>query len=512
MWYMRHLAILAMLGGAIACASAASWTQYRGSNHDATATEPIRTNWTAEPPRVLWRKPLPFGLSSFSVGENRRLYTMARRTSGGEQREFCVALNADTGDELWATEVGLADYPHGGVGSDDGPRSTPTIVGDRVITFGSYMNLMCLDAASGDEIWSHELIEEYGSRLISWQNAASPTVAGDLVFVNSNGRDNEHLIAFRVSDGSVAWKRGSYGMTHATPVRATIGGAEQVNFFGQQALVAVEPTTGNVLWNYPLVYNHTSVAASPVVEGNTVYISRAYPLGLVPAAGALVVQVNGENGNFTASEKWQKINQLMNHWSTPVFHDGHYYGNFGQSLLELRCVDASDGETRWAIRDFGYGSVTLVQDKLLVLADDGELVLVETNPEEYSEIARFRPEMTNPKCWNNPAVSDGRIYIRSTREALAIDLSVASAAPLPPLKLGVADFGGGAFTLEIAPENGSALDAQLAPRISVTSNSDLDSAIGWMRVSGSTVLTNGKLTLQITPTEARKFFRTEENP
>jgi outer membrane protein assembly factor BamB len=127
---------------------ASDWPQYRGPTHDGISTENIRTNWSQSPPRRLWKVPLQPALSSFTVGGG-RVFTQVRRPLNGGDQEFCVAMNADTGAELWATPLGIADYPNGGVGSDDGPRSTPSLDGDRVYVLSSYLLLACLDVASG---------------------------------------------------------------------------------------------------------------------------------------------------------------------------------------------------------------------------------------------------------------------------------------------------------------------------------------------------------------------------
>lgn len=488
--------------------AAGTWTQYRGSNQDGIAPDPIRTNWTQETPRTLWKVILPFGLSSFSV-ESGRLYTMGWRRVSGVDREFCLALDANTGAELWAAPIGLADYPNGGVGSDDGPRSTPTIDAGRVYVFGSYMELVCLDSSSGAEIWRKSLQTEFGSRVIRWQNAASPTVAGDFVFVNSNGRTGEHLAAIRKTDGTVAWKRGSYGMTHATPIAATIGGAEQIIFLAQQALVSVRRDTGEVLWETPLRYNGTSVAASPVIVSDTVYISRAYPGSLTAAqAGAVVFQINSANGSFTATTKWEKVNQLMNHWATPIYYQGHYYGIYGQGTLTLRCVDAANGDSKWQVSGFGYGSVTLAHDKLIVLADDGEVVLADPNPEQFSELARIKP--VSGRCWNNPAISDGRLYIRSTTEAVALDISLTNTPSTAPLRLELIPSAIGRFTLQVSAQDGEPIGSARVPAISIFSRTSLGLS-SWSRVTNSAVLSSGKLTLELpSPGTSQVYFRTEE--
>jgi len=510
---LTALGALAFLAFA-SSSSAASWTQYRGSNHDGTSTETLRLNWAEEPPKVLWKVALPPALSSLTIKDG-RVYTMGWRRVNNQRREFCLALDGKTGQELWATQIDTASYPDGGVDrsngpdglpalDDDGPRSTPSVDGDRVYAFGSYMNLVCLEAATGREIWKRELVREYGSEVIAWQNAASPLVVGDLVLVNGNGRPGEHLLAFRKTDGTLAWKTGSDRMTHATPVRAMIGGVEQVIFYAQTGMVAVRPESGAVLWRYPVSYNGTSSAASPVVSGDVVYVSRAYPT----RSGAVAARIENQGGTFTATRYWERANAIMNHWATPVYFEGNYYGIYGQGSLTLRAVDGATGATKWQQPGFGYGSVTLVKDKLFVLGDTGTLYLVETNPDAYTELARIEP--LYGRCWNNPAVSDGIVYIRSSVEAVAIDLSTAK-PPAAPLTLAMSQTGG-QYRLEIASTDGSAIDGARAAGISLFSTPALAGpGAAWTRVTNSPVISSGRLLLESAPgPEPRLYFRTEE--
>ena len=492
---------------------AADWPQYRGPNHDGVSQESIRLNWAQVPPKVLWKVAMPPGLSSLSIAQG-RVFTMGSRFSGGQETEYCLALDAQTGQELWASPIGRADYPNGGVGSDDGPRSTPTVETDRVYVFGSYMNLVCLNAATGAEYWRRNLENEFQSKIIPWQNAASPLLVGDLIFVNSNGRSGEHLLAFRKSDGSLAWKTGSDGMTQASPVHGVIAGVPQVVFFAQSGLVAVVPETGRVLWRFPLNYNGTSVAASPVIAGDTVYASRAYPASLTRAqAGAVVVKLARNGDNFTAARQWAVTNSLMNHWATPVHHKGFFYGNYGQNSLNLRCVDATSGATKWQVSRFGYGSVTVVNDKLLVLGDDGELVLAEPSTNAYTELAAIQP--LNGKCWNNLAISGGRIYIRSTLEAVALDVSLAQPPPLP-LTLGLTRAPAGSMQVTLGASDAALITPQRQPAISVYSTRGLPAAgAAWTKESRPVILSNGRLLFEIPASEAaagQKFFRAEERP
>jgi len=484
---------------------AADWPQYRGPNHDGVSLEIIRTNWSEVPPRQIWNVPLDSALSSLTVSGG-RVFTQVRRPRGGTNEEFCVALNAETGQEIWAKAVGLSSYPGDSGVPHNGPRTTPSVDGDRVFVLSSYLLLFCLDAATGQGIWTNDLVTLYGGQGISYQNAASPLVMDDLVLVNANAPD-QCLMAFHKQDGTLAWKRHNDRLTHATPVAATIGGVEQVIFFTQSGLVAIASTTGDVLWRHPVNYNFVSVAASPVVAGDLVYASRYYPGSLQSAlAGALVVRVTNAAGSFSSSQVWYKTNQLMNHWGTPVHQGGHFYGMYGPPVLAFKCVEAVTGAERWSVSGFGYGSVLVVGDNVLALTESGQLVLVAPNPTNYTEIARYQAVRGN--CWNAAAVSNGRIYVRSATNAACLDVSI------PPLRLRPELGQGNAFRIFIGNADASLLTSGRVAKITVSTTTNIDSPIGWMPLSNSLFFTNGQIQFDDPDgrSRPRRFYRAEERP
>ena len=203
-------------------------------------------------------------------------------------------------------------------------------------------------------------------------------------------------------------------MTHATPTLCDINAKRQAIFFMQSGLVSLDPVDGSELWRQPFPYS-VSTAASPVVEGNLVYCSAGYGVG----AGLFEI---GED--MSVKEIWRKPNRLINHWSTPVVHDGHLYGLFEfkkYGKAPLQCIELATGEIKWEKRGFGPGNCILVGDKLAVLADSGALVIVEAKPDAYHEIVHSK--VVEGKCWSTPAFSDGKLYIRSTKEGACVDVS-----------------------------------------------------------------------------------------
>lgn len=401
---------------------AADWPQYRGGAGDGVSAETMQ--WSPAGLKVVWKVPSHTGFSSFSVGGG-RAFTLITQELEGANQEVVVAQDASNGKTLWSAPLNVANYDKGGNDGvkdkndpaksndgGDGPRSTPTIVGDRVVVMSSQLALRAFEAATGKVLWTRDLKAEHEGRNIQWQNAASPLLEGGLLFV-AGGGPGQSLMAVDPKNGNVVWKAFDEKMTHATPVAATIGGERQVIFFLQSGLLSVEPKTGKELWRYSFPYK-ISTAASPVVGGDIVYCSAGYGVG----AGA--VRVKKEGSTWTATEIYRVPGNtpLANHWSTPVLKDGHLYGMFQFKEYgkgPVKCVELATGTVKWTQEGFGPGHVILMGNEVVALSDAGDLVRFAAKPDAYKEISR--QHVLSGKCWTTPAVAGGKLFVRSTVEA-----------------------------------------------------------------------------------------------
>jgi hypothetical protein len=77
-----------------------------------------------------------------------------------------------------------------------------------------------------------------------------------------------------------------------------------------------------------------------------------------------------------------------------------------------------DGAQSWSKRGLGKGSLILADGRLVVLADDGRLLLVEANATSYVEKGSVQA-LTG---WTPPALAGGRVYVRNHKEIVAYDL------------------------------------------------------------------------------------------
>ncbi len=442
---------------------ATDWPQFRGPTTDGATPDPIATTWaTGSPGFIIWTNlSLTNGFSSFAISQGRAFTQISKGTT---RLEYCVAVNTTTGTNLWATPIDTAPWdPNsaststGGDGNapcntGDGPRTTPSVKNGRVFALsGKNLHLLGLNATNGAVIWSNNLATMYGATTVTWENGASPRLDDDLIFVNLNtATAGFTLLAFNTTNGAMVWQSQADGATQATPVIATIVGIRQVIFATVDRLASLDRSTGNLLWSYP--YSNgpvgTAMGASPVVYSNIVFASQGY------GAGSAAVRVTLAGSIWTVTQLWANSATLYNStWMTPVCYQGYIYGQFsnkGFTNTPLNCIELATGTLKWTTNRFGMGGIMLVNTNLLVVTEDGQLVLVRPNPTAYTELARYRAFQFTAsapgKCWNCAAYSDGRIYLRSTRGG--VSLNVAPPASLPsPVTVGVSNITSSAATL-----------------------------------------------------------------
>jgi outer membrane protein assembly factor BamB len=235
----------------------------------------------------------------------------------------------------------------------------------------------------------------------------------------AGGGAGQAMLAFDKATGALVWKTGDEQMTHATPVVATVQGVRQVIFLMQSGLVSLEAGSGKPLWRFPFTYR-TATGCSPVVSGDVVFCTAGYEIG-----GA-ACQIIKNGSSFEARELWRIKGDsvVASLWSTPVCKDGYLYGMISFKKFAagpLKCVDIKTGAVKWEQPGFGAGNVVLAGDNLVALSDDGQVVLVEATPAGYKELARTKA--ISGKCWSTPALSNGRLYVRSTKESACLDVA-----------------------------------------------------------------------------------------
>ncbi len=272
-----------------------------------------------------------------------------------------------------------------------------------------------MNFGDGANVWHHELLEEYKVTPSFFGIGTSPIVEGDLLVVNVGGTD-AGVVAFDRATGKEVWKATSQGASYASPILATIGGERQLIFFTRQGLLSLEPKSGAVRfekrWRSRM---EASVnAATPIFVGDQIFLTSSYN------TGAILLKATKNN----VQEIWKGDDSLSAHFSTPVYVDGYLYGSDGRQEADarLRCVEFATGKVRWTHDGFGCGWAIAVQGMLLLLSEQGELILADASPKEYKERARF--SLLSSPCRAAPALADGRLFARDDRKLVCVDLSL----------------------------------------------------------------------------------------
>lgn len=377
------------------------WSGFRGPDRDGVIPGVrIETDWSLSPPVELWRRPIGPGWSSFAVHGD-LLYTQEQR---GED-EIVACHNLTTGKPVWTHRDAVRFWESlGGAG----PRATPTLSGGRVYTFGATGILNVLDAADGTVLWSRNAASDAEVKVPIWGFSSSPLVIDDLVIVAVPGQ----LVAYDLATGDLRWLGPEGGDGYSSPHLATIDGVAQILLMSGTGAASVAPADGKLFWEHPWPTSARIVQPVLTADGD-VLMSAGESSGV-----RRVALSNGPDG-WTAEERWTSF-RLKPYFNDFVIHKGHAYGFDGRILAS---IDLDDGERKWKGGRYGHGQLVLLpdQDLLLVLSEEGELALVKSTPDKFTELATF-PAITG-KTWNHPVLAGDILLVRNGQEMAAFRLS-----------------------------------------------------------------------------------------
>lgn len=378
----------------------ADWAQWLGPNANGIAPDQgINKNWRDKPPKVLWRVSLgDNGYAGPSVAEGKVFII----DHAGDQ-DVVRALSADTGQDIW--RFAYADTSK----NDHGyARSTPVFSEGKLYTLSRLGVLNCLNANTGDKIWSRNIKSEFSGQRPKWDYAASPLIDGDKLIVCPGGQTG--VAALNKNTGETIWTGGVAGMPgYATPKLATIQGRRQYVIITGETLLAVDAGAGETLWSTPWDEPSYKVnAATPTVEGNFVFVSTGYGVG----CGLFEITAQGVKRHWTNKA-------LMAHFNSPVYYNDYFFGIGDRAGLV--CISPQNGAVAWQQGGFNKGGVVAV-DGVIIAQDGGkgDVVMVNAVAEGYQELGRINP--LGGQSWTAPIVANGKLIIRNKGAMACLDL------------------------------------------------------------------------------------------
>ncbi|HEX6163026.1 MAG TPA: PQQ-binding-like beta-propeller repeat protein [Vicinamibacterales bacterium] len=381
------------------------WFQWRGPNRDGISQETgLLQEWPKAGPPQVWRiTGVGNGYSSFSSSGG-RLYTLGARAG----IEYVVALDRATGRKVWETQNGRRFENDRG----DGPRSTPTVDGDRLYVLGGSGDLTALELATGKKIWSINVVQKFGGVNPYWGYSESPLIVGDRILVNAGGR-RAGIVAVAKADGSTLWQQHNDGAGYSSPMLMRTGSLNQVIYFTESRTMAVDPRDGRLLWSHNKAANGTANVATPIVRGTRVFVSSDY------GTGAALLDVRAAGNIATANEVYF-TREMRNHHSSSVLVADHLYG-FSSSILTALRFDT--GAMAWRDRSVGKGSLAFADNRLYIYSENGVVGLADASPDAYRERGRFTlSQQSGSPTWSHPIITGGLLVIRDQDSVYAYNV------------------------------------------------------------------------------------------
>lgn len=362
----------------------------------------LKADWENESPRLIWSRPVGAGWSSFAVA-GRLAVTQEQRGP----REAIVAYDLLDGTEKWAH-----DYParYETTVAGVGPRATPTIATGRVLAMGATGILTCLEFETGSRLWQRDVREDAGSANPPWGTSCSPLVVERKVIVSGGGQNNASLLAYDIETGAPIWQAGSSASGYSSPQLRELAGKLQIIILNHDSVTAHDPETGEVLWSVPWPKEQPNVSQPLPIGPDKLLVSSGY------GVGSRLFQIEPTENGFEAKEMW-RTPRMKAKFTNLIFHRGYVYG-LDDGILA--CLDPTNGQLMWKRGRYGHGQILLVGDRLLIMAEDGELVLVDPNPQSLRELSRF--QALDSKTWNPPALAGNLLLVRNDRKAACYEL------------------------------------------------------------------------------------------
>lgn len=403
---MRRL-LWAFWGGLLCLQmQAENWTQFRGPQGDGTSTEKnVPTHWSATE-NVAWKAAIPgAGHGSPVVWEDSVFLTSAIRETG-ERALFRV--DARTGEILWKKTVLKA--PRESMHRENSSASsTPATDGKHVYTSfqdGDRVDLRCFDF-EGNEIWALQPLAFEGQHGYSY----SPVLFEDLLLLDCRQEGEAAILGLDKRTGKEKWRAtpGNQRISHITPLIIHDGTKHQMIVSGSDETASYDPRTGERFW-WCKGPSEVSVAGMVYSEG-VVFVTSGYP-----NRSRMAIRVNGSGDVTETHVKWN-LRRQATYVPSPVYHEGHVYTVMDEGMMT--CINLESGEPVWQERLGGRyrSSLLLAEGNVYATNDEGVTTILEATPEglkvlEKNELQEF--------CYTTPAISDGKIFIRTAEHLYCI--------------------------------------------------------------------------------------------
>ena len=388
---------------------AQDWPQWRGPNRDGAVTGRF-SEW----PKALkeqWKVTVGVGHASPVVVGN-KIYIFARQ---GEE-ETLLCLDAATGKELWKSSQPISYKMHeAATGHGKGPKSTPVVSNGSVFTLGISGVLSAHDARTGKLKWRHEFSKQYPNTSPLFGTAMSPIVDKGVLIAHVGGHDKGALTAFDAETGEVKWTNDLDGPAYSSPILVTLAGERQLVTFMQKQFVGVDAATGTLLWKLPAKtqYDENTVTAIPYKD--MLIFSRE-------GQGISAIRLAKQGSEIVPQEVWNNKENTL-YLSTPVLQGNMLLGFSILKKGQFFALDADTGKTIWQGPGRMGESASILNaggSAFLALTNEANLIVLPVNAKEYAPTMQYT--VANTPTWAHPVVNGNRILIKDETTLRSLSL------------------------------------------------------------------------------------------
>jgi outer membrane protein assembly factor BamB len=417
-------------------ALADDWPQYRGPDRSGVSKEKgLLKAWPKGGPKLLWTyRDAGIGFSSMAISKG-VVYTLGTDLDGKDGKtfvndEYVIAIGEKDGKEKWRVKIAPLFT---GSGYGDGPRSTPTIDGNRLFALSGAGQFVCVDIGEKKIVWGKHLVKDLGGVLMDrYGFSESPLVDGKLLICTPGGPKGT-LAALDKTNGNIVWR--SKDLVNTAPfssaVAAEIHGVRQyiqcsydATLGKENAVVSgIDANTGERLWS-GTIFKGTNdlrgISAAPIVAATQVYVTT-------DIKGCQLFEIDKNQKATALYTKMKTTRNVRNAHGGVVLIHGKIYGHTEPGMWI--CQDLKTGGIEWDDNvqlKCASGAVIAADGKLLLYTDRGQVGLVDADPDPKkgfnlissfeipvkSNIPAIRPSSGKAQIWTHPAIANGVLYLR----------------------------------------------------------------------------------------------------
>lgn len=399
------------------------WTRFRGADFDNISKNsvPLFNSWSGKQPEILWSVELGEGHAGAAVYEG-KVFMMDYDETKREDALRCFAL--EDGKELWRRSYGVALKRNHGMS-----RTVPAVTADYVLTIGPRCQVMCVKRETGDLVWSLDMVQQYQTEVPLWFTGQCPMIDNNRAILAPAG--SALMVAVDCTTGKVLWETpnpAGLKMSHSSIMPWTLNGKKMFVYSAIGGVVGVSAEgadEGKILWQSQK-WNHSVVAPAPVcMPDGKVFLSAGY------GAGSMVIQVKPADGGYKVEvlKEFAPKDGLASEQQTPLFWNGFLFGiepkDAGPLRNQLICVHPDDvTKVIWTSGKegrFGLGPYFIADNKLFVLSDDGTLTMIKPDTKKYIQLAQ-KKLFEGQDAWAPMALADGRLLLRDSKTMYCIKI------------------------------------------------------------------------------------------